>query len=64
MVMEASLWERELPPGWSDKLMGGEPDKLIMEADVSAFAWQDRLRLVPYRGVNRGRHSCWPSNRT
>ncbi|MGG1877751.1 sigma-E processing peptidase SpoIIGA [Paenibacillus cisolokensis] len=54
MVMEASLWERELPPGWSDKLMGGEPDKLIMEADVSAFAWQDRLRLVPYRGVNRG----------
>lgn len=54
MVMEASIWENDLPPGWSQKLIEGEPDKLIMDADIADFTWQDRLRLVPYRGVNRG----------
>ena len=34
---------------------GGEPDKLIMGLAAEEFEWQDRLRLVPYRGVNRGR---------
>lgn len=54
MVMEASLWEAELPPAWCKKLAEGEPDKLIMELGDTDFIWQDRLRLVPYRGVNRG----------
>lgn len=54
MVMEASLWESELPPAWCEKLAEGEPDKLIMELGEIDFEWQDRLRLVPYRGVNRG----------
>jgi stage II sporulation protein GA (sporulation sigma-E factor processing peptidase) len=26
----------------------------VLEADGQSFAWQDRIRLVPYRGVNRG----------
>ncbi|WP_082423238.1 sigma-E processing peptidase SpoIIGA [Paenibacillus dakarensis] len=54
MVMEASLWESELPPAWVKKLSEGEPDKLIMELGETDYVWQDRLRLVPYRGVNRG----------
>lgn len=54
MVMEASLWEMYLPPAWYKKLAEGEPDKLIMEMGDTDFVWQDRLRLVPYRGVNRG----------
>lgn len=54
MVMEVSLWEGHLPSAWGKKLAAGEPDKLVMELDEEAFAWQDRLRLVPYRGVNRG----------
>ncbi|SMF88377.1 stage II sporulation protein GA (sporulation sigma-E factor processing peptidase) [Paenibacillus uliginis N3/975] len=54
MVMEASLWESYLPPAWCKKLAEGEPDKLIMEMGSTDFVWQDRLRLVPYRGVNRG----------
>lgn len=54
MVMEAILWESELPEAWCKKLAEGEPDKLIMELGDNDFIWQDRLRLVPYRGVNRG----------
>ncbi len=54
MVMEASLWEAYLPPTWCEKLAEGEADKLIMELESTDFIWQDRLRLVPYRGVNRG----------
>ncbi|NMO94770.1 sigma-E processing peptidase SpoIIGA [Paenibacillus lemnae] len=52
MVMEASLWKDILPASWRTRL--GEPDKWIMELDGETFAWQDRLRLIPYRGVNRG----------
>ncbi|OAB33899.1 sigma-E processing peptidase SpoIIGA [Paenibacillus glacialis] len=55
MVMEASLWGDHLPASWRDKLAEGDADKLVMELEEgSTFAWQDRLRLVPYRGVNRG----------
>ncbi|MCM2999627.1 sigma-E processing peptidase SpoIIGA [Paenibacillus cellulositrophicus] len=53
MVMEASLWADRLPSGWCERLADGEPDKLVMELEHMDFAWQDRLRLVPYRGVNR-----------
>lgn len=54
MVMEAALWESYLPSGWSKRLMEGQPDQLIMGLAVDEFEWRDRLRLVPYRGVNRG----------
>jgi stage II sporulation protein GA (sporulation sigma-E factor processing peptidase) len=55
MVMEASLFEDHLPESWKGKLSDGEADKLIMELEQeSNFIWQDRLRLVPFRGVNRG----------
>ncbi|UQZ32874.1 sigma-E processing peptidase SpoIIGA [Paenibacillus sp. PK3_47] len=54
MVMEASLWEGHLPASWIGKLTQGDADKLLLETDGQSFAWQDRMRLVPYRGVNRG----------
>ncbi|MHA0855855.1 sigma-E processing peptidase SpoIIGA [Paenibacillus sp. CMAA1364] len=54
MVMEATLWQDHLPESWKGKLADGEADKLIMEmGEESNFLWQDRIRLVPYRGVNR-----------
>nr|WP_244444685.1 sigma-E processing peptidase SpoIIGA [Paenibacillus camerounensis] len=54
MVMEASLWEGHLPDTWKGKLTQMSADQLLLETDGQSFAWQDRLRLVPYRGVNRG----------
>ncbi|BFH61491.1 sigma-E processing peptidase SpoIIGA [Paenibacillus azoreducens] len=54
MVMEAALWKEKLPASWLERLSGGEPDKLLLEMNDADFEWRDRLRLVPYRGVNRG----------
>ncbi|TJY43366.1 sigma-E processing peptidase SpoIIGA [Cohnella pontilimi] len=55
MILEASVWEGQLPAGWCTRLQTESADRLVAELDESAsasFAWMDRLRLVPYRGVN------------
>ncbi|WP_410515124.1 sigma-E processing peptidase SpoIIGA [Paenibacillus sp. BR2-3] len=54
MVMEAALWEGYLPASWKGRLTQDGADRLLLETDGQSFAWQDRMRLVPYRGVNRG----------
>lgn len=54
MVMEASLWEDHLPDTWRGRLTQDGVDRLLLETDGQSFAWQDRMRLVPYRGINRG----------
>lgn len=55
MIVEAELWRTRLPPGWCERLQRESADRLISELDDAAreaFPWLDRLRLVPYRGVN------------
>lgn len=55
MIMEASIWKEDLPPGWSERLKSEAPDKLISEMEPSfaeAYCWNHRFRLVPYRAVN------------
>ncbi|MEF3354219.1 sigma-E processing peptidase SpoIIGA [Paenibacillus sp. GYB006] len=52
-VMEASLWESYLPPSWKGRISEVSADTLIMELEEE-FIWQDRLRLIPYRGINKG----------
>lgn len=54
MVMEASLWEEDLPSAWLQSIRDAQVDRLVAGLDAQPFIWQDRLRLVPYRGVNRG----------
>lgn len=53
MVMEAALWDTYLPSSWLHKLSEGNVDQLVMELGDESFNWQDRVRLVPYRGINR-----------
>ncbi|MBY9076972.1 sigma-E processing peptidase SpoIIGA [Paenibacillus sp. HN-1] len=53
MVMEASLWEEYLPPEWKGRISQEGAEQLVLELDGQSYAWHDRLRLVPYRGVNR-----------
>ncbi len=54
MVVEASLLQEDLPEGWLESMREGEVDRLVAGMEQQTFLWQDRLRLVPYRGVNRG----------
>ncbi|GIP57803.1 sigma-E processing peptidase SpoIIGA [Paenibacillus woosongensis] len=55
MVMEASLWDQMLPESFLSRLAAEQADNLIMEwSDEDSFPWRDRLRLVPYRGINKG----------
>ncbi|MUG44998.1 sigma-E processing peptidase SpoIIGA [Paenibacillus woosongensis] len=55
MVMEASLWDQMLPGSFLSRLAAEQADNLIMEwSDEDSFRWRDRLRLVPYRGINKG----------
>ncbi|WP_338066307.1 sigma-E processing peptidase SpoIIGA [Paenibacillus montanisoli] len=55
MVMEAAVWQDVLPASWIAKIREAQVDKLLASmTDEEPFIWRDRLRLVPYRGVNRG----------
>ncbi|WP_281423098.1 sigma-E processing peptidase SpoIIGA [Paenibacillus oenotherae] len=56
MVMETTVWQEDLPASWVNRIREAQVDKLIAEMSDhdESFPLQDRLRLVPYRGVNRG----------
>lgn len=54
MVMDAMYWKDDLPESWIRKIQQGDVDSIITAMGTEAFPWQDRLRLIPYRGVNRG----------
>lgn len=54
MVMEAAQWGEALPEAWLARIRSADVDQIISGIGTDdTFAWQDRLRLVPYRGVNR-----------
>lgn len=57
MVTEMSLWQPYMPQSFSQTAQnsGLSADNLILQwTEDEAFPWRDRLRLIPYRGVNRG----------
>lgn len=53
MVMESGLWKGMVPESWLPLLRRAEADRILSSPEADEFAWRDRLRLVPYRGVNR-----------
>jgi stage II sporulation protein GA (sporulation sigma-E factor processing peptidase) len=54
MVMETSLWGGLFPCEWLEAIQSGEADTIVarLDTDGKAFPWPDRIRLVPYRGIN------------
>jgi stage II sporulation protein GA (sporulation sigma-E factor processing peptidase) len=54
MVVEAAQWSDVLPESWMNRIKRSEVDQLVAGIGEDSFIWQDRLRLIPYRGVNRG----------
>ncbi|NEW05281.1 sigma-E processing peptidase SpoIIGA [Paenibacillus sp. SYP-B3998] len=53
MIMEVSEWGDVLPGEWLQRIRSADVDQIISGLGTEEFIWQDRLRLVPYRGVNR-----------
>ncbi|WP_442603778.1 sigma-E processing peptidase SpoIIGA [Paenibacillus sp. KN14-4R] len=53
MVMEVSQWEQILPSKWLELIRLSQSEALLASLGEEECKWQDRLRLVPYRGVNR-----------
>ncbi len=53
LIAEASLWEAKIPLSWMQSIRNSNVDTLFADVHDEPFAWQDRLRLIPYRGVNR-----------
>lgn len=53
MIMEAVLWKEVLPESWLKRIQTSDTDRIIAAMGEEEFVWQDRLRIVPYRGVNR-----------
>ncbi|MFD2116216.1 sigma-E processing peptidase SpoIIGA [Paenibacillus yanchengensis] len=55
MVTEISLWKEDLPANWVATIVNGNVDQLVMKMndEDTVHQFSDRLRFVPYRGINR-----------
>jgi len=53
MIIEAGLWRDVIPEAWIKQIQSSDVDKILAAMGSDSFIWQDRLRVVPYRGVNR-----------
>lgn len=53
MIMEAALWKDAVPEAWMKKIQSADVEEIVTSMGLYGFFWQDRLRIVPYRGVNR-----------
>ncbi|MEB3100623.1 sigma-E processing peptidase SpoIIGA [Ferviditalea candida] len=53
MVMESVLWQEDFPPAWMNLIQKEEVERILLELEQVDFQWSERLRLVPYRGVNK-----------
>lgn len=53
MVVETSLWGDRLPEKWVRHIRRSEVDRMVAVMQEEDFEWPDRIRLVPYRGVNK-----------
>lgn len=54
MVMECEQWQDSLPEMWVRRIRSNEVDLIISDMEEGECIWNDRLRLIPYRGINRG----------
>lgn len=56
MIMEVDHWRNALPPTWVEMVQAGQQDKLLEAIGSEQWEWQHRLRLVPYKGIQKGSH--------
>jgi len=53
MIVEAAAWKAYLPDSWLQRIQRSEVEQIVMEMDSTHFIGQERLRLVPFRGINK-----------
>ncbi|QGQ95784.1 sigma-E processing peptidase SpoIIGA [Paenibacillus psychroresistens] len=54
MVVEVGLLHDYLPEVWIKRIQNAEVEQIFMELDKVDFKGQERIRLVPFRGINKG----------
>lgn len=54
MVMECEQWTGLLPDVWMSCIRDNRTDDIVSLLDKAPDGLRDRIRIVPYRGVNRG----------
>lgn len=54
MVLEAAKFDRVLPEAWMRCIRLAKVEDIVTGSSEEEFKWQDRVRLVPFRGINRG----------
>jgi stage II sporulation protein GA (sporulation sigma-E factor processing peptidase) len=54
IVMETRTWTEVLPPQWIARIRSCEADRIAGDIGKVDFAWSDRIRLVPFRGIGKG----------
>jgi stage II sporulation protein GA (sporulation sigma-E factor processing peptidase) len=43
-----------LPEAWVKRIQNAEVEQIFMDLDKTCFMGQERIRLVPFRGINKG----------
>lgn len=54
LVAEVDLLHGYLPEDWVKRIQNSEVEEIVMNMDKTSFVGQERIRLVPFRGINKG----------
>jgi stage II sporulation protein GA (sporulation sigma-E factor processing peptidase) len=54
MVVEVDSWKSYLPDSWIKRIQKAEVEQILFDLDNESFNGRERIRLVPFRGINKG----------
>lgn len=54
MVIEVDIMQSYIPEAWVNRIKNAEVEQIFMDLDKTCFKGQERIRLVPFRGINKG----------
>jgi stage II sporulation protein GA (sporulation sigma-E factor processing peptidase) len=54
MVVEVESWQGYLPESWIKRIQKAEVEQILTDLDNQSFHGRERIRLVPFRGINKG----------
>ncbi|MEX2462472.1 MAG: sigma-E processing peptidase SpoIIGA [Paenibacillaceae bacterium] len=54
LVIEVEIMQSYLPEAWVKRIQNAEVEQIFMDLNKTCFKGQERIRLVPFRGINKG----------